>query len=233
MCGADKRINVPGNGLVGSSPRVRSRREQTLTEADEPGIISACAEQTISSGSPVWPVRDHLRVCGADRRFRPFAAVRYGSSPRVRSRPSSTRHRSSSAGIISACAEQTTCSAAHCSASRDHLRVCGADSLYSSGCKVSQGSSPRVRSRHAGHAGRPVARGIISACAEQTRSAVPWYYSRTDHLRVCGADTALHKALGPLKDHLRVCGADETSSANLPPHMGSSPRVRSRPEAHA
>ena len=52
----------------------------------------------------------------------------------------------------------------------DHLRVCGADSDQVDSLIDSLGSSPRVRSRQAHSSFGKSGHGIISACAEQTRS---------------------------------------------------------------
>ena len=51
----------------------------------------------------------------------------YGSSPRVRSRPTRRSRPHPAAGIISACAEQTTRMDEAIYWAKDHLRVCGAD----------------------------------------------------------------------------------------------------------
>ena len=75
------------------------------------------------------------------------------------------------------------------------------------------GSSPRVRSRPNWLDEKLRRYGIISACAEQTQNKSRLSLSKTDHLRVCGADIN--------EIWIRVF-AD-----------GSSPRVRSRPGVRA
>ena len=132
---------------LGSSPRVRSRRTRIPKGLDLLGIISACAEQTLIGYANGGLLRDHLRVCGADRKPYDYLSRRWGSSPRVRSRPADSAGRHRVPGIISACAEQT------CRLSRlwlspgDHLRVCGADNPVCRPTSYAMGSSPRVRSR--------------------------------------------------------------------------------------
>ena len=127
VCGADLNPVAPDGTNAGSSPRVRSRREQTLTEADEPGIISACAEQTNSLKRPEPVFRDHLRVCGADLLLHTVEVTVEGSSPRVRSRQPARPESGSRTRIISACAEQTWSTHGSHPLATDHLRVCGAD----------------------------------------------------------------------------------------------------------
>ena len=107
MCGADKRINVPGNGLVGSPPRVRSRPLKGTSSDMASGITSACAEQTDWYLTTYAADRDHLRVCGADGTSELDDAALAGSPPRVRSRPADGREFRNPDGITSACAEQT------------------------------------------------------------------------------------------------------------------------------
>ena len=64
------------------------------------------------------------------------------------------------------------------SASRDHLRVCGADYAGTTGTTPDSGSSPRVRSRHCISSPTRSSAGIISACAEQTVE----FYTDSDRL---------------------------------------------------
>ena len=168
MCGADSNTTQPYGAPDGSSPRVRSRPHMTLPLLARKGIISACAEQTPASMAWRSERRDHLRVCGADvGRVVPDDSEE-GSSPRVRSRRPKRRAPMAGRGVISACAEQTARSYRFRPAPRDHLRVCGADSvgrccgpswtwdhLRVCGADIerqfgriqNRGSSPRVRSR--------------------------------------------------------------------------------------
>ena len=172
-------------------------------------ITSACAEQTCGVGNNLVRSRDHLRVCGADVSWNRAFWHRMGSPPRVRSRPDVSRGDDMTMGITSACAEQTPPSHANCSATADHLRVCGADGIMNRTKSCPMGSPPRVRSRRASHSCAMFHVGITSACAEQTATC-----------RVSAS---------AISDHLRVCGADGSESFDLNVNTGSPPRVRSRP----
>ena len=148
VCGADPFGPFVHRLLRGSSPRVRSRPGGTGRADVRWWIISACAEQTNAAASASAAETDHLRVCGADSDQVDSLIDSLGSSPRVRSRLPQAFGLPQILGIISACAEQTSCPAADRSARRDHLRVCGAD-IRSIGLDIRLvGSSPRVRSRH-------------------------------------------------------------------------------------
>ena len=208
VCGADTSPAPSQTKYPGSSPRVRSRLAFVGAGAGAGGIISACAEQTIRYRVHTVASGDHLRVCGADFVAVSFVGLDEGSSPRVRSRRRPASHRPAAAGIISACAEQTTGTGGAGSVTWDHLRVCGADESDKQEPDWKAGSSPRVRSRLPQAFGLPQILGIISACAEQTSCPAADRSARRDHLRVCGADGVLEPN-------------------GLPGH-GSSPRVRSR-----
>ena len=170
VCGADGAAQYALEHHGGSSPRVRSRRHGGCDAARRIGIISACAEQTISPSGLCWNTWDHLRVCGADHYSPLMSTVMFGSSPRVRSRRLLTNEARWNGG--------------------DHLRVCGADSRCNYPRGTLPGSSPRVRSRLVAGVFLDVEGGIISACAEQTRRVALILPPRWDHLRVCGADAA-------------------------------------------
>ena len=209
VCGADARARAASFLAAGSSPRVRSRRLRRCATCLFRGIISACAEQTlILSPATCWSW-DHLRVCGADVRSITACRPYSGSSPRVRSRLYPGSAATLRRGIISACAEQTGACPFVDVGLEDHLRVCGADPLTLNGTGSPYGSSPRVRSRPYATLELLPQQGIISACAEQTRSS-------------CATS-------GLNKDHLRVCGADPREAMMGMTSAGSSPRVRSRP----
>ena len=210
MCGADFGLQAMLVKHTGSSPRVRSRLPAQLLVVVEGRIISACAEQTLRRGRDQRRQGDHLRVCGADMDLGEGERVYEGSSPRVRSRLRQLGFAALLLRIISACAEQTCCGTCARPCRRDHLRVCGADGLLGIHSPSRVGSSPRVRSRLPDLDTDLAGLGIISACAEQTP-----------------AGTAAWTATW---DHLRVCGADYINTTTINGLLGSSPRVRSRPD---
>ena len=127
VCGADHGKIHATIRRRGSPPRVRSRLGVTTGVVGMIGITSACAEQTTTTRVGRLPLRDHLRVCGADQAGWKVHPIEGGSPPRVRSRlqaPARALHRRR---ITSACAEQTFGVFSSAGASGDHLRVCGAD----------------------------------------------------------------------------------------------------------
>ena len=153
----------------GSPPRVRSRPHPRHRRQRSRRITSACAEQTPPIASSSRCCEDHLRVCGADTTCRVTSPTLMGSPPRVRSRPKQSQCQCQHVGITSACAEQTSNLSSPRSATRDHLRVCGADQVTVVPLPGIGGSPPRVRSRPFALPLHAAALGITSACAEQTR----------------------------------------------------------------
>ena len=151
-------------------------------------------------------------MCGADQSLGLAFADARGSPPRVRSRQVHVTRAIPCDGITSACAEQTSQANSSGTASRDHLRVCGADLVRPTPHDRNWGSPPRVRSRLEYFAGVNEVHGITSACAEQTTLSVMELVEKRDHLRVCGADTI------PMHDTYD--------------NVGSPPRVRSRHRDH-
>ena len=66
VCGADTRTDTTVAGTLGSSPRVRGRRQKSGLVRTGPGLIPACAGQTTIATRPAPSTRAHPRVCGAD-----------------------------------------------------------------------------------------------------------------------------------------------------------------------
>ena len=111
--------------LTGSSPRVRGTPAPAEANLFDPGIIPACAGNTLiprRAGLFFW---DHPRVCGEHPRGSTSAASTSGSSPRVRGTRSVWRRRVLEVGIIPACAGNTHLRHVEAEKRRDHPRVCG------------------------------------------------------------------------------------------------------------
>ena len=107
VCGADQFGRDWNNDVVGSPPRVRSRRLDFQIRHHRLRITSACAEQTYIPTRTRRSEGDHLRVCGADQLIAGEGERVPGSPPRVRSRRITATRRRTRSRITSACAEQT------------------------------------------------------------------------------------------------------------------------------
>ena len=170
------------------------------------GIIPACAGNTLPGAGRVQPHRDHPRVCGEHpwRGLSRFLVL--GSSPRVRGTLCAAMISSCITGIIPACAGNTQITLLPGRSPRDHPRVCGEHWAVFRAIMRLAGSSPRVRGTLAFVPLAVFHRGIIPACAGNTR----WCPGRS-------ADDG---------DHPRVCGEHCMAVASLVDVSGSSPRVR-------
>ena len=173
-------------------------------------IIPARAGQTFSWLAPRFNVTDHPRACGANRSPIHANVRPYGSSPRVRGKRERVGGDGTAMRIIPARAGQTQGRDRTRIRHPDHPRACGANNIQDKDGVLYAGSSPRVR-------GKPFACGalfgherIIPARAGQT----------TRHPGCCRTPT----------DHPRACGANCIKAETREGFIGSSPRVRGKPE---
>ena len=150
--------------------------------------------------------RDHPRVCGEQIQFRESNEVYLGSSPRVRGTDTNSFDGIAKAGIIPACAGNRPADVCPHQKRWDHPRVCGEQSITVALAESPRGSSPRVRGTGIRAHKEPRERGIIPACAGN---------SRAPHESVCS-----------MWDHPRVCGEQKLCYTVICCFKGSSPRVR-------
>ena len=168
MCGENKDELESMSEGEGSSPRVRGKRRLIDTHRPARGLIPACAGKTRLPRIPASSSAAHPRVCGENRRPRPAAALRWGSSPRVRGKRVSKLSKLFGKGLIPACAGKTIRAKSQASSVRAHPRVCGENASRLARSSPRAGSSPRVRGKPREtllHVGRE---GLIPACAGKT-----------------------------------------------------------------
>ena len=206
MCGEHDTRGIRRLHNSGSSPRVRGTRCAPSKPVHLTGIIPACAGNTGSAILNGLLNGDHPRVCGEHpwRGLSRFLVL--GSSPRVRGTLCAAMISSCITGIIPACAGNTQITLLPGRSPRDHPRVCGEHWAVFRAIMRLAGSSPRVRGTLAFVPLAVFHRGIIPACAGNTR----WCPGRS-------ADDG---------DHPRVCGEHCMAVASLVDVSGSSPRVR-------
>ena len=173
VCGADILSFTVPHAPLGLSPRVRGRPRDGQLEWCRPGLIPACAGQTLHHLAPSDRSGAHPRVCGADRLNNLDRADIMGSSPRVRGRLGVFDAIQDELGLIPACAGQTPTSRASTPTAWAHPRVCGADRYNHNADTAVMGSSPRVRGRRDAADGAPDPAGLIPACAGQTSYPPP------------------------------------------------------------
>ena len=145
-------------------------------------------------------------MCGEHRNPEDSLAHIVGSSPHVRGTLPSIPSRAHLHGIIPACAGNTLWSRNPSAYFGDHPRMCGEHSAANVRMLVHMGSSPHVRGTLVDVDIVVVFRGIIPACAGNTRhrrsrASIPW-------------------------DHPRMCGEHRTGYPYVTAEQGSSPHVR-------
>ena len=111
-------------------------------------------------------------------------------------------------GLIPACAGKTICRRRRRSNGPAHPRVCGENGRCHAGLPVPNGSSPRVRGKHANKTSQKSRTGLIPACAGKTMVRA--------------------RSSGLARAHPRVCGENPLTGLTRPRAAGSSPRVRGK-----
>ena len=133
--------------VLGSSPRVRGKREGEADAGSRNGLIPACAGKTGWRAAPPHSQPAHPRVCGENGKYAGSPVLKSGSSPRVRGKPARLRLRLRHAGLIPACAGKTARVNRGLRGLEAHPRVCGENSFRELFEKLTEGSSPRVRGK--------------------------------------------------------------------------------------
>ena len=229
VCGADFNQKQVDINTGGSSPRVRGRHHHQAPALDVTGLIPACAGQTQVHRHRTARDGAHPRVCGADGKPHAQLTNTQGSSPRVRVRLAVQAIPTRRAGLIPACAGQTTRSLWRSGASSAHPRVCGADLASASHAWNCGGSSPRVRGRPAWNCADCRNVGLIPACAGQTRgpqSGNPRAPGSSPRVR--GRRSSRSPSLSAARLIPACAGQTRRRLTRSSRRVGSSPRVRGR-----
>ncbi len=167
-CGANMDAPIAAQFRVGSSPRMRGKRDLHSAATRHVRIIPAHAGQTCVARNRPIRLSDHPRACGANHvdatRPRPDS----GSSPRMRGKPRSGVRPRRGIRIIPAHAGQTDNRRTSSRDITDHPRACGANENMANGAEILYGSSPRMRGKRLGRKQTVALSRIIPAHAGQT-----------------------------------------------------------------
>ena len=212
VCGENQEFGILQVARLGSSPRVRGKRDDDTRRGPVQRLIPACAGKTSWPKGRCATRAAHPRVCGENAGDPGHARVLGGSSPRVRGKPRRRPRKRVPPGLIPACAGKTPAGPRKRPRRPAHPRVCGENAMSVSSKPAIPGSSPRVRGKPCGRAPGAARAGLIPACAGKTSSMVMIPVCRAAHPRVCGENVLT------LFDGTAV--------------PGSSPRVRGKPVQH-
>ena len=174
------------------------------------GLIPARAGKTSPRRTTAANWSAHPRACGENARTTWEEPAAYGSSPRVRGKPSSRQHRPPRQRLIPARAGKTPCVEVAPGFPRAHPRACGENPRRRARRRGRRGSSPRVRGKLPGGLSWGNKRGLIPARAGKT------------------APRARGPGIGPA--HPRACGENAYEWVKNLFSGGSSPRVRGKPD---
>ena len=179
----------------GSSPHARGTLAGNMTVRVSPGIIPACAGNTVQSGEDDASPVDHPRMRGEHFSWSMTVSDSSGSSPHARGTLDDADWDAEHAGIIPACAGNTSDSRSRPARGRDHPRMRGEHRVGSVVLAGFEGSSPHAR----GTPGNPnliyPGEGIIPACAGNTSQGIGYATRRRDHPRMRGEHLRCSKIL--------------------------------------
>ena len=176
-------------GWQGSSPHARGTLAGNMTVRVSPGIIPACAGNTVQSGEDDASPVDHPRMRGEHFSWSMTVSDSSGSSPHARGTLDDADWDAEHAGIIPACAGNTQASRRSTVSQPDHPRMRGEHGIGIGFMPCFCGSSPHARGTPVGTVHAPRLEGIIPACAGNTRPASTRTDRRWDHPRMRGEHT--------------------------------------------
>ena len=187
VCGEHSSVDVMVSLPWGSSPRVRGTPLLSFPGTLRPGIIPACAGNTVCCHSLFGSWWDHPRVCGEHEIMVSCLTILLGSSPRVRGTPNRTHTQNCHTwDHPRVCGEHKANPEIFDVLLQDHPRVCGEHHLPLRLRRVQLGSSPRVRGTRSREVPGERPAGIIPACAGNTGRRRFYAGRARDHPRVCG-----------------------------------------------
>ena len=170
----------------GSSPHARGTPGNPSLIYPGEGIIPACAGNTSGWVDVMFIFGDHPRMRGEHSSRDSRQTTIRGSSPHARGTRRYPRCRQPHAGIIPACAGNTSSLVSFRSVCGDHPRMRGEHQPEAIGMVLATGSSPHARGTLLAVQFRRVALGIIPACAGNTNAPMRYVPRNWDHPRMRG-----------------------------------------------
>ena len=175
---------------LGSSPLARGTRRVHPRRGRACGIIPACAGNTPGCHTSASGSRDHPRLRGEHTFIWYPHYDGTGSSPLARGTRDLRVAGEGAAGIIPACAGNTSRSAPSCRGTRDHPRLRGEHGSSGGSEAAVAGSSPLARGTLPSGSEMNDDPGIIPACAGNTLQPSNARRRGWDHPRLRGEHTA-------------------------------------------
>ena len=194
---------------MGSSPRMRGKRNGCRAGRPRRGLIPAHAGKTLRRQRNASRRAAHPRACGENILAVISSPSGVGSSPRMRGKRAKRLMAGMPTGLIPAHAGKTVLPLGAKLLARAHPRACGENhaDIFKGVCEI--GSSPRMRGKLTGITAPRLRCRLIPAHAGKTGSTDP----------SVGLDWA----------HPRACGENLGALQTYPGGVGSSPRMRGKP----
>ena len=190
MRGEHSKATMYGISSTGSSPHARGTRKELHRFLYDPGIIPACAGNTMLRRRLTSAPRDHPRMRGEHKGGTSFDCCVLGSSPHARGTLRGYRLEAGGIGIIPACAGNTRLIIAIWPSMWDHPRMRGEHKANGTSDLQQAGSSPHARGTRDKETDETDWTGIIPACAGNTNSFKSMQSSVRDHPRMRGEHIA-------------------------------------------
>ena len=162
--------------LLGSPPRMRGKGSKSMAKRTSMGITPAYAGKSQNQDEIKNWDGDHPRVCGEKKLQGNIVGDCPGSPPRMRGKGLKDLADEYKIGITPAYAGKRTRLSNRKSSDRDHPRVCGEKSEFTSGAWILMGSPPRMRGKVFFPKGNSKEIGITPAYAG--KRAHPFTFSR-------------------------------------------------------
>ena len=146
-CGENGTTLEDWHWALGSSPRMRGKREMRLLMRQLAGLIPAHAGKTLAAFPIDCNNRAHPRACGENVGLKPGSSELGGSSPRMRGKRTLLFNRYMATRLIPAHAGKTGFTQPTQRLMRAHPRACGENVVIADPSFSSTGSSPRMRGK--------------------------------------------------------------------------------------
>ena len=197
--------------MKGSPPQVRGKPCAVRGADRASGITPAGAGKTSHIAFYVGKTQDHPRRCGENRYSPPHSVPPAGSPPQVRGKLLQTSSLIVKNGITPAGAGKTRLQRRINMTNEDHPRRCGENVFVYALRRVSAGSPPQVRGKHA----------VLRPEFFEIR------------ITPAGAGKTKYTILNVIvfKDHPRRCGENRLRETYPRAIEGSPPQVRGKPQS--
>ena len=189
-CGENTRPMGFAAIAAGSSPLMRGKRVEALSEREPPGLIPTHAGKTARSCRLPTRRRAHPHSCGENRPMIAMCAVLLGSSPLTRGKHKEDRISGHGRGLIPAHAGKTHQATCPVPDTRAHPRSCRENNMHYATLSRRLGSSPLTRGKPCDRAADRLPGGLIPAHTGRTCVRYAGCLCSRAHPRSCGENTS-------------------------------------------